>query len=247
MDDDPDFVEMARVFLERVDDDLTVRTETSALDALDRLADESFDAVISDYQMPRMNGIEFLRTVREEYPDLPFILCTARGSEEVATEAIAADVTDYIQKGTDMDQWEVLANRLSNAIDRHRTSRQLWEALGLSQHLMQQDLVGVYVVQDGQFIYVNDYVAEALGYAPEALVGEPVASVSIEGPEGGSSLDAIPADAESARYRSHVHTASGRVPVDLEVSTIEINEAPAVAGVLRRRDQHRAADREGDT
>ncbi|MFW6152796.1 MAG: response regulator [Halobacteriota archaeon] len=242
VDDDPDFVEMAKLFLERIQDDLTVVTAYSAIDALDRLEEESIDAIISDYQMPRMDGIDLLRSVREEYPDLPFILCTARGSEEVATEAIAADVTDYIQKGTDTDQWEVLANRVSNAVDRYRTSRQLWETLGLSKHLMEQGLAGVYLIQDGRFIFANEYVADLFSFHPDELIGEPVTAVSIDGPApsagGDSCLDAIPAGAESARYRSHVRTDGGdRLPVELEVAEIDVNGAPAVAGVIVRRDQ----------
>ncbi len=230
---------MAKAFLERKRDDLTVLTEYRGADALERLEDEAVDAIISDYQMPRMDGIELLQAVRREYPDLPFILCTARGSEEVASEAIAADVTDYIQKGTDTDQWEVLANRVTNAIDRYRTSQQLWETLGLSKHLMEQELAGVYLVQDGRFIYANEYVADVFGYPPEELRDRPVTDIAMEGPDGaaeGSVLDAVPSGAETARYRSTVKTNAGAIPVALEVATVEVHGEEAVAGVIVRRD-----------
>lgn len=240
VDDDPDFAELAKAFLERKAEDLEVLTEYGGADALERLDEASVDAIISDYQMPRMDGIELLRTVRRDHPDLPFILCTARGSEEVATEAIAADVTDYIQKGTDTDQWEVLANRVTNAIDRYRTSQQLWETLGLSKHLMEQELAGVYLVQDGRFVYANDYVADVFGFTPDELLGRAVTDVAVEGPDGaaeGSVLDAVPSGAETARYRSTVKTTGGgTIPVALEVATVEVNGEAAVAGVLVRRD-----------
>ena len=84
VDDDIDFAEMATTFVEREDDQFETETASSASDGLTRLADSTFDCVISDYDMPRQNVLEFLKTVREDYPELPFILYTGKGSEEVA-------------------------------------------------------------------------------------------------------------------------------------------------------------------
>jgi DNA-binding NtrC family response regulator len=76
VDDDPDFGEMVSNFLEREDERLEVETATSAADGLEMLAVDGFDSVVSDYDMPGRNGIEFLEAVREEYPALSFILLT---------------------------------------------------------------------------------------------------------------------------------------------------------------------------
>jgi DNA-binding response OmpR family regulator len=79
-----------------------------------------------------MSGIELLETVRETYPDLPFVLFTETGSEEVASEAISAGVTDYLQKGGGSEQYALLANRIENAVQAHRTAERaaLQEQLG---------------------------------------------------------------------------------------------------------------------
>jgi PAS domain S-box-containing protein len=126
VDDDRDFVEMAATFLERADDRFVVEPAISAGGGLDRL-DDTIDCVVSDYEMPRTDGIEFLETVREDHPDLPFILFTAKGSEEVASRAISADVTDYLQKGTSTERYELLANRIDNAVGATRSRRLLAE------------------------------------------------------------------------------------------------------------------------
>lgn len=238
VDDEPDFAEMTKIFLEREQDEFEVITESSAPDALESLEERPIHGIISDYQMPQMNGIELLHAVREDYPELPFILCTARGSEEVASDAIAAGVTDYLQKGSDTKQYEVLANRVSNAIEQYRTSKQLWEALNWSTRLMEQSMAGVYIVQDHEFVFANEYFGDIFGYDLDDLIGESPSTLSVEESTestGKTCLDAVPPGAESARYRSHGQTSGGtQIEFDVEVSTIEFNDGPAVLGVVQR-------------
>ena len=123
IDDEPDFADLAATYLERESNRITVTTATSVPDGINQLTGE-IDCVISDYDMPEQNGIELLETVREEYPDLPFILYTGKGSEEIASEAITAGVTDYLQKGYGPEQYELLANRLINAVEQARAHEQ---------------------------------------------------------------------------------------------------------------------------
>ncbi len=125
VDDEPDFAEMAATFLERADDRLTVEAASSGREGLRRLDEETIHCVVSDYDMPDMNGVAFLECVREQYGDLPFVLFTGKGSEEVASEAISAGVTEYLQKESGTDQYTVLANRIVNTVDGERATRQL--------------------------------------------------------------------------------------------------------------------------
>jgi len=123
VDDEPDLGELVATYLEQENDQFNTETASDATSALTRLADTTFDCIISDYDMPGQNGIEFLESVREDYPDIPFILYTGKGSEEVASDAISAGATDYLQKGRGTDQYTVLANRVQNVVEKYRSQR----------------------------------------------------------------------------------------------------------------------------
>ncbi|MFB6069142.1 MAG: PAS domain S-box protein [Halobacterium sp.] len=178
VEDDPDFASLAATYLEREDDRFDVTTEHDPRDALDRLADERFDCVVSDYDLPEMDGIEFLEAVREDYPDLPFVLFTGKGSEEVASDAISAGATDYLQKGTGTDQYTVLANRVLNAVEQResRTSyREIFEKAA--------DGIFLHDTETGSVNDVNPRAAEMLGYDREELVEMDVGEFSADRPE----------------------------------------------------------------
>jgi len=117
VEDDPDFGELTATILEREDDRFALERATSATDGNAHLEERQFDCVVSDYDMPGTHGIEFLTFVREQYPELPFILFTGKGSEEVASDATSAGVTDSLQKEGGTDQYAVLANRITNVAE----------------------------------------------------------------------------------------------------------------------------------
>lgn len=120
VDDDPDMVELVQHVIGEKHDDIEVETATSAPDAFATLNATGIDCVVSDYWMPAIDGIDLLRAIREEFPTLPFILFTNKGSEEVASQAIANDVTAYVPKGTGTEQYDRLVQQIRLAVDRDR-------------------------------------------------------------------------------------------------------------------------------
>ena len=173
VDDDPDFLEVTTMFLEQEHDAITVVTETHVSDALDRLATEQFDCIVSDYDMPSTDGLEFLRHVRKDNPDLPFILYTGRGSEEIASEAISAGVTGYLQKETGSDQYTVLANRIENSVSKYHAERVVEETRERFQKLIEHSTDVISIVDaNGRWQYLTPSTKRVLGYEPEELIGE---------------------------------------------------------------------------
>ena len=172
VDDDSMLLDLAEEFLARADPSLDVLTETGAEAALSTLASTRVDCVVSDYDMPGTDGLEFLEAVREHHGDLPFVLFTGKGSEEIASEAISAGVTDYLQKGGGREQYEILANRIASYVDRRRTAAALAESERRLSTLM-DNLPGMVYRCLNEPAWPMEFVSEGsldiAGYPPENL------------------------------------------------------------------------------
>jgi len=120
VDDEPELLALGKIFLEQ-SGQFHVDIIASAPAALAQMNSKNYDAIISDYQMPGMDGIEFLKTVRSSGDIIPFILFTGRGREDVVIQAINSGVDSYIQKGGDPEaQFAELAHKLRQAIQKHQ-------------------------------------------------------------------------------------------------------------------------------
>lgn len=171
VDDDPSMADLTATYLERESDEFDPIRETSPEDAIDRLGE--VDAVVSDYDMPGTNGLELLQEVRSRRSELPFILFTGRGNEEIASEAISEGVTDYLQKGSDSSTYSVLANRLKNSIDRYWAMRTLYESEKRFSRLVEKSSDVITIIDESaRFTYVSPSSSDILGYDPEELTGE---------------------------------------------------------------------------
>lgn len=113
------FVDWVATILEREDNSVRVATESNANDALSRIAEGDFDCIVSEYDMPGMNGIEFLRVVRDDFADLSFVLFAGTGLQDIGA-AISAGVSDYLQQESDTDQSAILANRITALVSKYQ-------------------------------------------------------------------------------------------------------------------------------
>ena len=93
-----------------------VETATGVADGLSHIETDHPDCVISGYDLPEQNGVEFLRCVRHRWPDLPFILFTANGDEAVASKAISADVTEYLRQDACDEDHNQLCDHVVDAV-----------------------------------------------------------------------------------------------------------------------------------
>jgi PAS domain S-box-containing protein len=175
VDDDDALLGLTKTMLEREGEEITVESAGSGTDALTCLRKNGrVDCIVCDYEMPEMDGLDLLESVRQSRPDLPFVLFTGKGSEEIASRALSAGATEYLQKGAGTDQYAVLANRIENAVAKRRAEREREQARNRYQALIEHssDLITI-LDENGVFRYTSPATENVLGYEPEALIGEP--------------------------------------------------------------------------
>ncbi|MFC4405206.1 hybrid sensor histidine kinase/response regulator [Haloarchaeobius iranensis] len=254
VDDDPAFTELVATQLEREDERLTVRTATSAADGLALLDDGDVDCVVSDYDMPGQNGIEFLAAVRERHGPLPFVLYTGKGSEEVASEAISAGVTDYLQKGTGSDQYTILANRIGNAVSARRSAdeaerrrRRLEETTARLEVLFEDspDMVNVHDAS-GSILDPNAKLCEATGYEHDELTGMKVWELDRTlTPAQAANIWEEMAVGDSRRFESTYERRDGSTfPVEVHLKRLDLEGADRFVAISRDVSEQRARERQ---
>ncbi|TKX75264.1 response regulator [Halorubrum sp. GN11_10-6_MGM] len=182
VDGDPNLRAVTASSLERETDRVAVETAPDAAAGLDALAEGDVDCIVSDYELPGRDGLSFLAEVRERRPELPFILFTGRGSEAVASEAISAGVTDYLQKRDDAEIYERLATRIVEAVEKRRAETAAAETIERAPDRTEADRHRAFIEHAGdvvavlsddwEFRYLSPSCERVSGYAPSDLLGE---------------------------------------------------------------------------
>jgi PAS domain S-box-containing protein len=177
VDDEPGLAEMVAAHLQRANGQISVTPVRTVEDALSKLRDTDFDCIVSDYEMPQKNGIEFLKTVRATHPDRPFILYTGKGSEEVASDALTAGATDYLQKETGTDHYTVLANRIVNVVERNRAQSTIGEVQRLFSELANRanDVLWLFSGDWNDLVFLSESYEDIWGQPRTAIQDDPQA------------------------------------------------------------------------
>jgi len=162
VDDEHSPLEFTKSFVELSDRAIHMESVATPEAALRRLEEVSFDCVVSDYQMPDLNGIELARRVRG-FSEVPIIIYTGRGSEEVASRAFAAGIDDYMRKEIEPSHYEVLARRIRAAVEKRRATEALIESERKYRSLVQNTIDGILVFTGRKLVFANQQAAALHG------------------------------------------------------------------------------------
>jgi PAS domain S-box-containing protein len=117
VDDEPVMLDTFMRFLEK-DPEFRVVPAPSAKTALELLKNTGCDAIVSDYEMPEIDGIQFLKIIREKYPRMPFIIFTGKGREDIVIESLNNGADYYVRKGGDpRAQFAELGSKIRHAVE----------------------------------------------------------------------------------------------------------------------------------
>lgn len=240
VDDNPQFTDLTATSLTAHEADITLHTETDPRAGLEYFQQHDIECIVSDYQMPDINGLEFLNQVRQEDTDIPFILFTGHGSEEVASEAISAGVTDYLQKGHGVEQFELLANRIEQSVQNRRIERALDATRKGYEKLIETAPDAIFVVdaKTGTILDVNRAAERLLGRDREHLRGKH--QTDLHPPDERDRYERIFNEHAGStgiirdeRELVVVHADGHRIPVEISAASFEIHDQLLVQGIFR--------------
>jgi PAS domain S-box-containing protein len=175
VDDDVGFLAIAKQCLEE-QSQLQVDTAFSAKEALKKLKRSKYDVIISDYQMSGKNGLELLRELRQKGNDVPFILFTCKGKEEIAIEALNSGVYRYIGKeGNAETTYSELKHSICDAVREQEAKKLLQEAESRLRQIT-ENMQDMLLITDTNLIctYASASHKWILGYEPSEMVGKTI-------------------------------------------------------------------------
>ncbi|MDD1724956.1 MAG: PAS domain S-box protein, partial [Methanospirillum sp.] len=172
IDDEADFLFISKKILEGTYG-FEVFTAETAKNGFAELQAGSFDAVISDYMLPDMDGLSLLQIIRDSGINVPFIFCTGRGREDVVIDAINRGADYYLQKGGDTGVlFAELAYKIQKSVHHQMIEGELKKSEEKYRRIVETIREGIWHInQDGYTVFVNHRMADMLGYEVDEVIG----------------------------------------------------------------------------
>jgi PAS domain S-box-containing protein len=191
VDDSSEDRELIRYRLQKLDSEIEIIWADNASKALEIAREQEFDCILSDYQMPAVDGLSFLKSLRNTGNETPFIFLTGQGNEGVAANAFKAGADDYYTKDLEISHFARIINSMKNLTN-------VRKYIGITQKFRQQlnetnERFNIFTQtsRDGFLLHNNDKITHANAKVAE-MVGTPNFKLV-----GKNMLDLFPADEQA--------------------------------------------------
>lgn len=173
VDDEPDLLAIAKLYLEDTGKFL-IDTAQSVPAAMALLELSQYEAIISDYQMPGTDGIQFLKQIRASGNTIPFVIFTGRGREEIVIQALNEGADFYIQKGGEPEsQFTELTHKVRQAILRRKTEQRICDQERRESDILNFLPEATFAIDTNGIVIVwNQAMEKSSGVAASAMLGK---------------------------------------------------------------------------
>jgi len=221
--------------------DFSVDTATSVAQALGFLDEHEYDIIISDYYMPEVNGLEFLKQVRSMNLSIPFVIQTGHGDEITALEALQSGADFFLEKGTEGPlQYLAFTQIINLLVSRHRMETKFHMTAHALQDLGDASCDGLlYVDASGAIQNVNPAFLEMTGCQEDTVKEVPILDLIPDEWKNGTSLSLRRLDESKAKSeefrREFIRCTGDRIPVSIRARIVhnEIGEPEGMWLIIR--------------
>ena len=175
IDDEEDFLIITKEFVEKLSDGgIEVESISNPLEAIERIETKTYDVIVCDYMMEELNGLDLLRKLKTHDYDIPFIIFTGRGREEVVIKALNLGADYYLRKGLDAkSQYTELVHQIKTVFKHKIAERDLRESEEkFSLFLNNVPAVAYLKDEKGRFTFFNNYLYDVYKVKPEEIIGK---------------------------------------------------------------------------
>jgi len=231
VDDDASILEVSKNIL-TLEGKFEIDFACCADEAFEKLQEQKYDVIVSDYEMPGKNGLDFLKELKDKQISIPFILFTGKGREEVAVKALNLGADGYYNKqGNPETVYGELVHGITMAVAANKTKLALNESQEKFQKVFDSSTVGIAVfnMHKDKIVDCNKSFEQLSGYPKQEIVENQILTLrDMSDPENRKLLfSELLKVGHAEKKQLEMVTRSGEIKlVDACFSSVEIDGAP---------------------
>jgi PAS domain S-box-containing protein len=236
IEDNEDQAHLMNVLLDRHEQSFDVQVVHDPITGLEQLAENRYDAVILDYNLPHMNGIDTLKKIKKNNYSPSVIMVTGQGDERIAVQAMRDGAQDYLTKTA--HYLNLLPGILIRAIEERQLATRLEQSEKSFFSLFENASIAIIIANASNFnlLQVNKMAEQLLGFSQLELVSQNI--LSLCAPNDRENLQKIITEIGSNESVDIdniglVHRKRIIIPTDVSVSLVQLGASEVIQFFLR--------------